>query len=264
MGLPSKKDKKVPEQDAELVELFPDREQKLSKAFEDANLESLISGKAAAEGDDFAPAGVELGDADESTPVLPLSLAPSDEAANIGEVDTQHAALWAMAEKLFELVVCERNFDDLMEVALNAVMGAVGAQAGSVLEYDHAHQDFFFRASSGGASPSEKLKAFRVPATKGIVGHVAESREPLLVRDLAEDKRQMRAIGMSVGFEAKTCMAAPVLIEGQIYGVIELFDKTDGSHFDESDLEALQDGVKMISKVLEVRFLMAELISRVK
>ncbi|MGZ3686646.1 MAG: GAF domain-containing protein, partial [Bdellovibrionota bacterium] len=134
----------------------------------------------------------------------------------------QVTALYSMSDRLFDLVVCERTFEDLIESALRAIMSGVDAQAGSVLELDHQKEDFFFRASFGGSS-TEKLKAFRVPLTKGIVGHVVESGQALLIRDLAEDQMQMRAISLSVGFEAKTCMAAPIIVGGQPYGVIEVF-----------------------------------------
>jgi GAF domain-containing protein len=168
-----------------------------------------------------------------------------------------------MSSALFDMVACERTFDDIVEAALRTVMKALGAHAGSVLELDHEKEDFFFRASLGGASSLSQLKTFRVPLTKGIVGHVAESGQPLLIRNLQEDTMQMRAISLSVGFEAVTCMAAPIIVGGQPYGVIEVFNKRDGGLFTERDLAVLEDGVRMFAKVLEVRFLMAELIRRV-
>jgi hypothetical protein len=173
----------------------------------------------------------------------------------------QLSAMYSMSDSLFELVACELSFDEVVEKGLRAIMEGVSAHAGSVLELDHEHEDFFFRASLGG-SPVEQLKAFRVPITKGIVGHVAESGQPLLIRDLAEDEMQMRAISLSVGFDAKTCMAAPILVGGQPYGVIEVFNRRDGGLFDERDLRSLEDGLRMFSKVLEVRFLLAELSRR--
>jgi hypothetical protein len=190
-----------------------------------------------------------------------------EEAAGVftfeGEAEQtgQLSAMYSMSDALFELVACDLSFDEVVENGLRAIMDGVSAHAGSVLELDHEHEDFFFRASLGG-SPVEQLKAFRVPITKGIVGHVAESGQPLLIRDLAEDAMQMRAISLSVGFDAKTCMAAPILVGGQPYGVIEMFNRRDGGLFDEKDLRSLEDGLRMFSKVLEVRFLLAELSRR--
>lgn len=254
-----------------------DREQGLSQNFQDPNLEDLIP--SLAEG--AAPGGVMeetveavqelLSEAQTEAPSAgfdpdPMPAAEAEPsmmisvAGSSAETDGSRAQ-WEMAGKLFQLVVCEHSFDDLVEAGLTAVMGALGAQAGAVLEQDREQQNYFFRATVGGGDP-EKVKAFRVPFHKGIVGHVGESRRATLLRDLEEDQKQMRAISMSVGFEAKTCMAAPILIGGQVYGVIELFNRRQGGFFTEHDLQLLEEGTRMLAKVLEVRFLMAELMRR--
>lgn len=163
-----------------------------------------------------------------------------------------------MAELFLELVASEMRFSDLVESILAVMVEATGAEAGSILEFDHEKNEFFFRASRGGGDP-EKLKAFRVPASKGIVGHVAETREALFLRDLETDQRQLLAISMSTGLDTKSCLAAAIEIGGQLYGVIELFNKKPDAFFQDEDFETLKRGVKMAAKVLEVRFLLAEL-----
>jgi hypothetical protein len=163
-----------------------------------------------------------------------------------------------MAELFLELVASDMRFSELVESILSVMVEATGAEAGSILELDHEKNEFFFRASRGGGDP-EKLKAFRVPASKGIVGHVAETREALFLRDLETDQRQLLAISMSTGLDTKSCLAAAIEIGGQLYGVIELFNKRPESFFEDQDFETLKRGVKMAAKVLEVRFLLAEL-----
>lgn len=319
MGSAAKKDQ---DQNAEVVELSlaADREQGLSKNFEDPSLSDLLAPdgeaaqvslveeaaeavkelvtevKAGAEpnlenfGDlnlippgglatEIPPGGLateippggqltaEPFDPDPAPPgqepaaLAPLAAAEEPSGLFATAVESGSPARWEMAEKLFELVACERSFDDLVEGCLAALLQGLGGQAGAVLELDEANQAYFFRSSIGGGDP-EKVKAFRVPFHKGIVGHVGESRQPILLRDLEDDQMQMRAISMSAGFEAKTCMAAPVIVGGQIFGVVEIFNRKDGGFFDEQDLQLFEDGVRMMAKVLEVRFLMAELLRR--
>lgn len=170
-------------------------------------------------------------------------------------------ARWEMAEKLFELVVCDRPFSDIVESILFAIVQGMGANAGSILELDSQRSEFFFRASAGGGD-RELLKSFRVPANKGIVGHVAESRASLLLHDMNSDELQLRAISASTGFEIHTCIASPIILANQIYGVIELFNKTAGGSFTQRDMELLEDTIRMAAKILEVRFLTAELARR--
>lgn len=223
----------------------------LSASFADLNLEPA---PVSSFDPDPAPASLPPVDNVEREPSMMISVSGQS-------LEGGARAQWEMAEKLFQLVVCELSFDDLVESALGAIMGAIGAQAGAVLEMDHDQQNYFFRCSIGGGDPG-KVKAFRVPFHKGIVGHVGESRRATLLRDLEEDQKQMRAISVSAGFEAKTCMAAPIVVGGQLYGVIELFNRRDGGFFSESELQLLEEGTRMLAKVLEVRFLMAELLKR--
>jgi hypothetical protein len=166
-----------------------------------------------------------------------------------------------MADRLFALVASEQSFPVLMERILISLQRSINAQAGSILELDHERQEFFFRASVGGGDP-EKVKAFRIPAFKGIVGHVAESRQPLLLKNLESDQKELQAISMSTGFETRSCVAAPILLDNQLYGVVELFNKVNGEFFNEKDLQVLEEGARMAAKVIEVRFLLAELVRR--
>jgi len=185
-----------------------------------------------------------------------------DEAFSVaGETPSTVHATQLMGEKLFAYVVCEVPFEQMVEELLVILMKALNAQAGSILELDYDKQEFFFRATLGGGDPA-LIKTFRIPADKGIVGHVAESKQTLLLKDLDSDEKQLRAISMSTGFETRTCLAAPILIGNQLYGVIELFNRLPDGSFDEEDKEVLERGLKMVAKVLEVRFLLSELFRR--
>jgi transcriptional regulator with GAF, ATPase, and Fis domain len=241
--------KKIDPSSLDSIELPNDRELGLSKNFEDPVLSDLIPGLSE------NPKGI-VREAAEAVHELLLDSqkSPADVVDLLGG---------DMAGRLFQLVASDRSFEDLVSNVLDAIMSAVSASAGSILEFDHASNEFFFRASTGGGDPSQ-LKGFRVPANKGIVGHVAESRAALLLADLEEDQRQLKAISLSVGFEATSCLALPVIVGGQLYGVIELFNRQDGSSFNQRDLEAARQGAAMAAKVLEVRFLMAELARRMR
>lgn len=211
-----------------------------------------------------AAEGLDLPEACAISMPIEAGLNVTEEANSLlakGEVVAAEAATATrqrMAELFLELVASDMRFSDLVESVLSVMVEATGAEAGSILEFDHEKSEFFFRASRGGGDP-EKLKAFRVPASKGIVGHVAETREALFLRDLEQDQRQLLAISMSTGLDAKSCLAAAIEIGGQLYGVIELFNKKPDAFFAEQDFETLQRGVRMAAKVLEVRFLLAEL-----
>lgn len=178
----------------------------------------------------------------------------------LGQKDPQQdfVAQGEMAKAMFELVLCELKFDVLVEEVLRSLMKSVDAEVGSILEFDKKNNDFFFRAAIGG-SP-DKVKDFRVPAYKGIVGHVGESKQMILINDVEDSEMHLRSISIAVGFEAKSCIAAPIIVGGQIYGVIELFNKMGIRYFDAHDMRILEQGLRWTSKILEVRFFAAKML----
>ena len=196
---------------------------------------------------------------------LPAMSNATEEVSLVGTknlVESSHSpAIYQMAKGFFELVVTDAPFNILVNKILANLIAATGANAGSVLELDNVKSEFFFRASKGGGD-TEKLKSFRVPANKGIVGHVYESKQVILINDMDGDKMQLKAVSMSTGFEIKSCLAAPIVVANNVYGVIELFNKKGSNYFNEADKRLLMDGLKMAEKVLEVRFLTAELFRR--
>ncbi len=185
-----------------------------------------------------------------------------DPFATLQAANEASATVWSakaqMAEKLFALVLSDYKFDLLVEKILEVIMEATDAQAGSVLEFDAAGKEFFFRATLGGGDTSQ-VKAFRIPAYKGIVGHVAESKNILLLNDLDDNKMQLKSVSMATNFETKSCLAAPFMIANQLYGVVELFNRRGINYFDNNDKILVEDGLKMAAKILEVRFFSAML-----
>lgn len=217
-------------------------------------LTELVNEAAGPEADALQIFGMDLDSAGEEIPPVMSELAPEGHSPDL-------TARWEIAERLFELVACEQPFDKVVDSLLAILIEGVQAEAGSVLELDFEKDEFFFRSSLGGGDPAH-LKAFRVPKTQGIVGQVANSRRFVRLADLDEDQSQLRAISMSTGFEARTCLAGPIIVAGQLYGVVEVFNRKSGDSFSEADLKFLEEIVKMMSKVLEVRFLTAALARR--
>lgn len=286
----------------EIPDLSTDREQAFSNSFEDPGMDEMLpdltldltannepgivaetaaavhelmldaESSQAADLATIFPAGEDVLEIPDSDSISGMAVEPGlDVAAEANQIfeleENSETSLLIcraeMADRLFDLVAGEQPFPALLEQILISLQQSLGAQAGSILELDREKKEFFFRASAGGSDP-DKVKAFRVPANKGIVGHVAETRQPLLLKNLDTDEKQLQAISLSVGFETKSCIAAPIIVENQLYGVVELFNKVSSDYFDEKDLQVLEEGVKMAAKVLEVRFLLNELARRIR
>lgn len=157
-------------------------------------------------------------------------------------------------ESFLGLLVRDLGFAEFVRELLLVVMKTVKSEAGSILEIDHKNQCFFFRAMAG--QSSDRLGQFVIPVGQGIVGHVAESRQPLIVNNVAENKVHLKAIQNAVGFETRNMIALPIVVRGRVYGVLELLNRLGEDDFTPEDVELLTYICETASKVIEVRLML--------
>jgi signal transduction protein with GAF and PtsI domain len=165
------------------------------------------------------------------------------------------AGKFAMVDAFLKAAVRDQNFTDFIREILMATMKVVKSEAGSVLEVDHSKQQIFFRATVGVSS--DRLSNFEIPLGQGIVGHVAETRRPLVVANVEENRMHLKAIQNAVGFEARNLIAVPIVIRGKLYGVLELLNRVGEPEFGPNDVELLSYGCEMAAKAIESRLMIA-------
>ena len=116
------------------------------------------------------------------------------------------------------------------------------AECGSLALIDKERDVVVFQAaydSQGKEVPS--MKDFLMPLGQGIIGQVAQTGEPYIVNDVTSDPLWSPIVDRLTGFQTKKVIAVPLVVEGEILGVVELLNK--GSQ-DFSD-----DDVKLLSLV---------------
>jgi len=155
------------------------------------------------------------------------------------------------------LTVAARDlaFNDFMREILLCFMRVVKCEAGSIFELNPQEQSLFFRAMVGRSS--DLLSKYRVPVGHGVVGHVAESRQTLVVNDGSQDPRHLKAIEQEVDFQVKNMIAVPLVIRGQLYGVLELLNRIGEESFTTSDVDLLNYLSQMAAKAIEIRMMIA-------
>lgn len=157
-------------------------------------------------------------------------------------------------EAFLALATRDLPFVEFSRELLMAFMRVIKSEAGSLFELDHESNQLFFRAIVG--SSSDKLAGVSVPMGAGIVGHVAESRQPLVVSNVGENAMHLRSIQDAVGFEARNLVAVPILIRGQVYGVLELLNRVGEDGFDK-DIELLTYLCDAAARTIEIRLMLA-------
>ncbi len=173
-----------------------------------------------------------------------------------GDETVAQANAKALAYETFiRALAREQKFAEFAREILVAMMRAVPCEAGSLLEVNSAVNSLFFRAVVG--QSAEKVADFVVPMGQGIVGHVAESRQSLVVDNAQEHELHLKSIGDTVGFVPRNIVAIPILIRGKVYGVLELLNRLGDSGFTSADLQLLNTLCDVAARVIEVRLMIA-------
>ena len=129
----------------------------------------------------------------------------------------------------------EAPYRALLQAIVDAARRLLRARAASILIVDHAANELVFEAGSGGADVID----LRIPVTHGLAGWVVSSGEPIAVSDVTRDARWARDFAERVGYVPRSLVAVPLLVNGDVEGVLELLDKTDATSFGLEEMELL-------------------------
>jgi len=142
-------------------------------------------------------------------------------------------------EKLFLHAARRLNatieYEDLMRLVLELTTEAVDAEAAMVHRIDQDVENVRARFLDRN---SNEIVYFRLPKGKGLIGWVAENREPVVVNDVTKDERFYKPINEIIDKEFRSVMIVPLIGRGRVIGVVEAINKRKGE-FTDSDLDTL-------------------------
>ena len=127
--------------------------------------------------------------------------------------------------------------DQLLELIVAAAARTMAARASSLLLLDPVSHKLYFKVATGDKGAA--VKRFQMDMGEGIAGHVASSGEPLLIPDVTRDPRWQPRISASIGFDTRSIACAPLKVEGEVIGVLEIIDKADGGALRSEDMPLL-------------------------
>ncbi|MET9919427.1 GAF domain-containing protein [Streptomyces sp. NPDC006435] len=126
---------------------------------------------------------------------------------------------------------------ELLQSIVDVARAIFGAEASSVFLLDEEADELVFQAVSGRGE--EFLVGRRFPAGRGIAGWVATSGEPMVVDDLTRDTSFDRSLAESTEFVPDSLMAAPLISDGRVLGVLEVLDPSPRARTDMRELDLL-------------------------
>jgi GAF domain-containing protein len=125
----------------------------------------------------------------------------------------------------------------LLQSVVDTARAIFAAQASSIFLLDEDADELVFEAVAG--EGSAELVGVRFPAGTGIAGWVATTRQPLVVDDVGGDPRFAREAAEATGYVPRALMAAPLLVEDRILGVLNVLDRDSARPFTLDEMELL-------------------------
>lgn len=138
---------------------------------------------------------------------------------------------------------------NLTKMIINFAVEVTSAEAGSLILYDRERNDLYFAAAIG--SNVEGLENVRINMGQGVAGIVAESLEPLIIKDAHFDSRFNKNVDKKTGFITKSILCIPLMTKGECLGVLEVINKKDDTIFCDADLELLSTLGTQISSAID-------------
>ena len=150
----------------------------------------------------------------------------------------------------------EMHLDSLLPVIIHKTTEVMDAERSSLFIYDPESDELWSKVAEG-----MDEKTIRFPAGVGIAGDVAKTLKTANIPDAYDDPRFNPEFDKQSNFKTKSMLCMPMTTrKGELIGVIQVLNKTDGGTFQEGDeklLEALciQAGVAIVRARLTEAFL---------
>ena len=120
---------------------------------------------------------------------------------------------------------------------LASALAAVAAKDGSLILRDEDTGELVFAVVHGEAR--DRLTGYRMPPTEGIAGWVVKNRLPDIVQDPCSDPRFNAAVDEMLGFRTRSIACVPLVVGGQVLGVIEAINKDSDREFTQQDQDLM-------------------------
>jgi GAF domain-containing protein len=134
-------------------------------------------------------------------------------------------------------LAAHEGYRPLLQAIVDVARAIFGARAASVMLLDDESGELVFEAVTG--EGEDELVGRRISADAGIAGWVAQSGQPLVVEDVAADPRFAADEARRTGYVPKGLMAAPLVLEERVLGVLNVLDRPERRRFSVAEMDLL-------------------------
>jgi len=136
--------------------------------------------------------------------------------------------------KIGQAVAAEKSIDTLIRTIAEETKIALNADRCTVFLYDKENNELYSKVATG----LDDVQELRIPADKGLAGHVVQTGETINIKDAYKDKRFNKSVDKKTGYRTKTILCMPIKnFNQEIIGVFQVLNKFDETFtIDDEDL----------------------------
>jgi len=126
---------------------------------------------------------------------------------------------------------------DLLQTIVEATVALFEAEAASIALFEPDPDRLVYRVAAG--AQGQGAIGLEVPPTRGIVGFVYSTAQPIALSDVLTDPRFDRATAERTGYVPRSIAAVPLIDREQTVGVLQVLDKRTSPTFTLKDMELM-------------------------
>jgi signal transduction histidine kinase len=144
-------------------------------------------------------------------------------------------------ERLLEVVrglTTAPDLETFLQSVINEATELTNSELASILEYDETAEELRFLAMHW--FERDLLRPVGVPLEGSAAGWVFRKGQPLIIQNVKVDKRHFNVVDRMTNHETQSLVAVPLMVRGEVIGVLEALNKKDDAHYTEEDLTILE------------------------
>ncbi len=143
-------------------------------------------------------------------------------------------------ERVLHLYGAPAEFDAVFEGLMDAGMASVDAESGALYILDGDKNELYFAAARGPKAREVLALDITIKPGQGMAGACFANNEVIVVSDAHKDPRFFKEVSSSVGYEVRSLLTAPIVFEGEVFGVLQVINKRGSNEFDMDEVETFK------------------------
>lgn len=141
--------------------------------------------------------------------------------------------------RISSIIISSLDIKEVLKSILEQTKILMSCKKSSVLLVNENTNQLYFEYLAN-EEEREILKDIRLNKGEGIAGSVWEMGRSVLVEDAGKDNRFSNKADQKLSSKTESLIASPLIVNGNVIGVMEAMNKKDGLSFNEGDLQIFE------------------------